>query len=160
MTDLTLSELEELANSGYTEGPWGMTYKAAFELTGNVYVVMSSDRFPTAFVPAWNAPALGEVDGAKEARANAELQRAAPDLLSTAIASKKREAELEERLKEAREKALEEAAKVADDVREGFSLQAGQPRLSNTDHKYLTDQADGARTVVQAIRSLKEKSND
>ena len=52
------------------------------EIRGNTHQVTDGDRFPTAFVPAWDDPKPGEEDGTEEALANAYLISAAPDMLA------------------------------------------------------------------------------
>ena len=61
--------------SGYTKGPWTV-YKVSQPMTiaGDVHQVCNGDRFPAAFVPAWDSPADAE------ALANAHLIAAAPDM--------------------------------------------------------------------------------
>ena len=68
--------------SKHTPGPWSIVKKAKnMSITGNVHVVADKERFPSAFVPAWDDPQKGEEDGTEEAFANARLLSAAPDLL-------------------------------------------------------------------------------
>lgn len=67
--------------SGHTPGPWTIDRQNwPFELTGRYHRVISDERFPTAFIPGWSEPAPGEVDGTEEAKANARLIAAAPEL--------------------------------------------------------------------------------
>jgi len=71
--------------SKHTPGPWTMDRNGwKFELTGRYHRIISADKFPTAFIPAWSEPSPGEVDGTDEANANAHLIEAAPDLLAVA----------------------------------------------------------------------------
>ena len=66
----------------HTPGPWNTDRQNwPFELTGRYHRVISEERFPAAFIPAWSEPGPGEVDGTEEAKANAHLISAAPDLL-------------------------------------------------------------------------------
>ena len=68
--------------SNSTPGPWTFGYRPDARVTGNLYAVTDNLGFPSAFVPAWDAPGLGEIDAAEEAKANARLIAAAPDLLA------------------------------------------------------------------------------
>jgi len=45
-----------------------------------VHRILSPDKFPVAFVPAWDRPAPGEVDGTDEALANVRILRASKRL--------------------------------------------------------------------------------
>jgi hypothetical protein len=56
------------------------------EIRGPIHRVIDAGRFPTAFVPAWDAPGPGEIDGTAEALANANLIAATPDLLDALVA--------------------------------------------------------------------------
>lgn len=67
--------------SKHTPGPWKIDGPKAMNIQCNIHRVINDDRFPAAFVPAWDQPAPGEEDGTEEARANARLIAAAPDLL-------------------------------------------------------------------------------
>jgi hypothetical protein len=69
----------------YTEGPWTINYGKSMTITGHIHQIIDSARFPTAFVPAWDCPRPGEVDGTVEALANARLISAAPDLLAALL---------------------------------------------------------------------------
>lgn len=72
----------------HTPGPWNINaLSRKMTITGNVHQVTDDKRFPTAFVPAWDAPAKGEIDGTEEALANARLIAAAPELLEAAKAA-------------------------------------------------------------------------
>jgi hypothetical protein len=67
----------------HSPGPWTVFRLARpMTITGNVHQVVSEDRYPTAFVPAWDSPVGAEIDGTEEAKANARLIAAAPDLLA------------------------------------------------------------------------------
>lgn len=70
---------------GHTPGPFSIEYKKRFSTEGNMWVVLNSDRYPLAFVPAWDSPGKGEEDGTEEAKANANLVWSAPDLLEAAV---------------------------------------------------------------------------
>ncbi len=65
----------------HTPGPWTIEYKPGYATRGNSHAVINAERYPAAFVPAWNDPEPGEVFAADEAIANARLIAAAPDLL-------------------------------------------------------------------------------
>lgn len=66
----------------HTPGPWEVErWNWPLEMTGRYHRVLNHERFPTAFIPAWSEPGPGEVDGSDEARANARLIAAAPELL-------------------------------------------------------------------------------
>ena len=68
--------------SKHTPGPWSVRrWSWPTEVTGSIHQVISADRFPTAFVPAWDEPNPGEVEASEEAKANARLIAAAPELL-------------------------------------------------------------------------------
>lgn len=83
----------------HTAGPWQIEFSKSMDITGNIHRVFDKDRFPTAFVPAWDAAKPGEIDGTDEAKANARLIAAAPDLLD---ALKLAEGHLEEMRQDAR----------------------------------------------------------
>lgn len=65
----------------HTPGPMFVEYKAGFTMEGNTHIVMNADRYPLAFVPAWDDPRPDEENGKEEALANARLIASAPDLL-------------------------------------------------------------------------------
>ena len=66
----------------HTPGPWRIrAVSKPMEIIGNIHQVTDVESFPTAFVPAWDSPAAGEVYGTEEALANAHLIAAAPDML-------------------------------------------------------------------------------
>ena len=68
--------------SKHTPGPWSVhRWSWPTEVTGPIHQVISSDNFLTAFVPAWDDPRPGEVEASEEAKANARLIAAAPELL-------------------------------------------------------------------------------
>ena len=56
------------------------------EIVGRIHRVLNPENYPTAFVPAWDRPDAGEVDGTDEAIANARLIAAAPDMHATILA--------------------------------------------------------------------------
>jgi len=62
---------------------WRIEYRPNIAVTGNLHAILDKDRYPMAFVPAWDRPGLGEIGAPDEARANARLICAAPDLLAT-----------------------------------------------------------------------------
>ena len=68
-------------NAQHTPGPWNTEGPKDWNTSGRTIIVLNPERFPTAFVPAWDAPKPGEEYAAEEARANARLVAAAPDLL-------------------------------------------------------------------------------
>jgi hypothetical protein len=51
------------------------------DIRGRIHQVANSAGYPTAFVPAWDNPGPGEIDGAEEALANARLIASAPEML-------------------------------------------------------------------------------
>lgn len=65
----------------HTPGPWKILRKRPMEMSGNFHQVTDNERYPAAFVPAWDNPAVGEIDGTEEALANARLIAAAPEML-------------------------------------------------------------------------------
>lgn len=68
--------------SKHTPGPWAVRrWSWPTQVEGSIHQVISADSFPTAFVPAWDKPEPGEVEAGDEARANARLIAAAPELL-------------------------------------------------------------------------------
>ncbi len=71
-----------MSEAKHTSGPWQISYKKNLTTTGSTWAIHDRDRFPSAFVPAWDDPKPGEIDGAEEAKANAHLIAAAPDLLA------------------------------------------------------------------------------
>lgn len=70
-----------MSGGEFTKGPWEVEYLKGFRSEGNVLAVLNADRYPTAMVPAWDAPRDGEAYAADEAKANARLIAAAPDML-------------------------------------------------------------------------------
>jgi len=66
----------------HTPGPWKILNKWPMDIQGNIIRVIDDNRFPAAFVPAWDNPGPGEEDGTEEALGNARLIAAAPDLLA------------------------------------------------------------------------------
>ena len=65
----------------HTPGPWNILRKRPMQMTGNFHQVTDDDRYPAAFIPAWDNPGPGEEDGTEEALANARLIATAPELL-------------------------------------------------------------------------------
>jgi hypothetical protein len=58
----------------HTPTPWKIkALHKKMTITGNVHQICDGDNYPTAFVPAWDNPQAGEVDGTEEALANAAL---------------------------------------------------------------------------------------
>jgi hypothetical protein len=72
----------------FTKGPWNIEYKPGLKTRGNSHVVLNPERFPAAFVPAWDAPEDGEEFAADEASANAALIAAAPDMFEALRAAR------------------------------------------------------------------------
>lgn len=71
-----------MSEAKHTPGPWGVRkWHNPMRITGNVHKVTDSEGYPCAFVPAWDAPLEGQIDGTEEAKANARLIAAAPYLL-------------------------------------------------------------------------------
>lgn len=67
--------------SKHTPGPWQILRKSwPMRLEGNAHQVTDGNRYPTAFVPAWDKDENGE-ENKEEAFANARLIAAAPCLL-------------------------------------------------------------------------------
>lgn len=74
--------------TAHTPGPWQVKHRRLMKIKGSVHqVYQPTDEggYPTAFVPAWDDPAPGEVDGTEEAIANAQLIAAAPELLNALV---------------------------------------------------------------------------
>lgn len=69
-----------MSESEHTPGPWHVDGPKWMSIEGIVHRVMNDDRFPAAFVPAWDRPEEGQEDGSLEATANAKLIAAAPDM--------------------------------------------------------------------------------
>lgn len=74
------------ALDGATPGSWHANGPKKMELVGRVHRVLNPEDYPAAFVPAWDRPGAGEVDGTDEAIANARLIAAAPDMRETILA--------------------------------------------------------------------------
>lgn len=74
------------ALTGFTPGPWATNGPMKMEIVGRVHVVLNPENYPAAFVPAWDKPEAGEVDGKDEAITNARLIAAAPDMRETILA--------------------------------------------------------------------------
>ena len=72
------AQMEPLA--GHTPGLWAVNGPKKMEIVGRIHCVLNPENCPTAFVPAWDRPDAGEVDGTDEAIANARLIAAAPDM--------------------------------------------------------------------------------
>jgi len=71
-----------MAKAKHTPGPWVVRkWSQLMNIQGNIHQVTDGDLYPTAFVPAWDMPGAGEIEGTQEAIANARLIAAAPDLL-------------------------------------------------------------------------------
>jgi hypothetical protein len=67
-----------MTTAKHTLGPWETKFLADYNTSGNTIAVVTRDKFPTAFVPAWD----DNTETAGEALANARLIAAAPDMLS------------------------------------------------------------------------------
>jgi len=67
--------------SKHTPGPWTIEPVRPYVVDGRLHTIVNNERYPTAFVPAWDDPLPGEVEGAEEAKANARLIAAAPEML-------------------------------------------------------------------------------
>lgn len=66
----------------HTPGPWKIHKRSVhMSLEGNCHQITNDERYPSAFVPAWDSPSIGKDDGKEEALANAYLIAAAPELL-------------------------------------------------------------------------------
>lgn len=78
----------------HTPGPWTIKSSQPMSISGNVHQITGEGRFPTAFVPAWDKPSPGEIDGTAEALANARLIAAAPALLGALTVLVRRYVEL------------------------------------------------------------------
>ncbi len=63
-----------------TEGPWLIRKTVNMTITGRIHQVCAPGDFPTSFVPAWDAPEPGGIDGTEEAKANAAFIAAAHDM--------------------------------------------------------------------------------
>ena len=94
---MTLKELEQLAESGFTPGPWEGRFSPgeyhchyAWKPEGGPQVLIAPK------VTAFGERTVGYCE--KTRQANRDLGAAAPSLLATAIAAKKREKELVEAL--------------------------------------------------------------
>lgn len=56
----------------HTPLPWQIRATSKLmSIEGRFHQITCNDAFPSAFVPAWDMPAEGEVDGTEEALANA-----------------------------------------------------------------------------------------
>ena len=91
---MTLEELEQLAESGFTAGPW----TANDPRKDGTTVVRNTIGGAQAIAMTYHKPSYGR--DMTNAKANTALIAAAPSLLATAIAAKKREKELVEALRE------------------------------------------------------------
>lgn len=71
-----------MTETKHTPGPWSvLKWSKRMSIEGNIHQVTNRENYPAAFVPAWDAPEDGQVDGTDEAIANARLIAAAPELL-------------------------------------------------------------------------------
>lgn len=108
MTTPDTDTLEGLL-AGCTPGLWRIRkWSRKMTITGNIHQVCGGD-FPAAFVPAWDMPEPGEVDGTDEAKANARLIALAPELAAETIALRAQAAKDKARI-ERLEAALREIA--------------------------------------------------
>lgn len=57
--------------ASHTPTPWELLDTKPMSIEGNIIRVVDKDRYPMAFIPAWNEPGPGEEDGSEEAAANA-----------------------------------------------------------------------------------------
>ncbi len=71
-----------MSGARHTQGPWAFSYERDSSVVGNILVVKDSLGFPTAFVPAWDGTQPSDINAAPEAKANACLIAAAPELLA------------------------------------------------------------------------------
>ena len=78
------AQMEALA--GFTAGPWYANGPKKMEIVGRIHRVLNPENYPAAFVPAWDQPDAGQVDGTDEAIANVRLIAAAPDMRETILA--------------------------------------------------------------------------
>lgn len=79
-----------------TPGPLRVrTPVVKMEIKGNIHQVLNEDDYPVAFVPAWDNPGPGEVDGTDEAKANAHAVSLVHALIDQRIADAERIARLE-----------------------------------------------------------------
>ena len=74
------------ALDGVTPGSWHVNGPKKMEIVGRMHRVLNPEDYPAAFVPAWDQPKPGQVDGTDEAIANARLIAAAPDMRKTIVA--------------------------------------------------------------------------
>ena len=74
------------AMAGFTAGPWSANCPRDLRIFGRMHRVLNPEDYPAAFVPAWDQPEAGQVDGTDEANANARLIAAAPDMRETILA--------------------------------------------------------------------------
>ena len=74
------------ALGGGTTGSWHVNGPKKMEIVGRMHRVLNPEDYPAAFVPAWDQPKPGQVDGTDEAIANARLIAAAPDMRKTIVA--------------------------------------------------------------------------
>ena len=74
------------ALDGVTPGSWHVNGPKKMEIVGRMHRVLNPEDYPAAFVPAWDQPKPGQVDGTDEAIANARLIAAAPDMRETILA--------------------------------------------------------------------------
>ena len=74
------------ALDGVTPGSWHVNGPKKMGIVGRMHRVLNPEDYPAAFVPAWDQPKPGQVDGTDEAIANARLIAAAPDMRKTIVA--------------------------------------------------------------------------
>lgn len=80
MTKINLDELIADREAG-TDGSWLIKATSKnMTIQGNMHQITDAAGFPPAFVPAWDAPEPGEVEGTQEALANARRIARLPDL--------------------------------------------------------------------------------
>lgn len=88
MTSEQIAEARALIEplTGYTAGGWKARPAKSMEMYGRLYAVLNPERIPAAFVPAWDRPREGEVDGTEEAKSHTRLIAAAPAMRDTIAA--------------------------------------------------------------------------
>lgn len=82
---INLTELLADREAG-TDGPWNIrAVSKDMKIVGNIHQVTDEAGYPAAFIPAWDDPGPGEIDGTEEALANARRIASLPDLESAYI---------------------------------------------------------------------------
>ena len=156
---IDLDEMKRDMEAGAV-APWVLDGPKQMEIIGRVHRVLYDDRFPAAFIPAWDRPGPGEVDGSAEAMANARRIARVPDMEATIIA----QAATIESLTVARDQALRRERALLDSNQqertalvEAASLRAELMREREA-NEALRARVKAADELAEAVEANRPKS--